>query len=119
MEKQLTVDDLQTVTQELLPVAEHWKAIGCALQLDMTMFEDGMQQPHLGSRTHKSAENYLSEILREWLKCPNAQPTWHSIIDALKSSTVGEMKLALLLESKYCTAAPLPWKPEDTGGSSS
>ena len=60
MDVQLTVDDLQTVTQELLPVAERWKAIGCALQLDMTKFEDEIQQPH-GSRTHKSAENYLLE----------------------------------------------------------
>ena len=117
MDIQLTVDDLQTVTQELLPVAERWKAIGRALQLDMTKFEDEMQQPHLGSRTDKSAENYLLEMLREWLKCPNGQPTWHSIVDALQSSAVGEMKLALLLESKYCIAAP--WKPEDTGSSSS
>ena len=60
MDVQLTVDDLQTVTQELLPVAERWKAIGCALQLDMTKFEDEIQQPH-GSRTHKNAENYLLE----------------------------------------------------------
>ena len=96
-------------------MAERWKAIGCALQLDMTKFEDEMQQLH-GSRTHKSAENYLLKMLREWLKCPNAQPTWHSIVDALRSLAVGEMKLALLLGSKYCTAAP--WKPEDTGGSS-
>ena len=117
MEKRLTIDDLQTVTQELLPVAERWKAIGCALQLDMAKFEDEMQQADLGSRTHKSAESYLSEMLREWLKCPNTQPTWCSIVDALKSSTVGEMKLALLLESKYCTAAP--WKPGNTGDSSS
>ena len=58
MDVQLTVDDLQTVTQELLPVAERWKAIGCALQLDMTKFEDEIQQPH-GSRTHKSSPNPL------------------------------------------------------------
>ena len=114
MDIRLTIDDLQTVTQELLPVAEYWKAIGCALQLDMTKFEDEMQQTDLGSRTDKSAENYLLEVLREWLKSPNTQPTWCSIIGALQSSAVGEMKLAL--ESKYCTAAPLP---EDTGGSSS
>ena len=110
----LTVEDLQTVTRELLPVAERWKAIGCALQLDMTKFEDEMQQH--GSRTHRSAEDCLSEMLREWMKCPNAQPTWYSIVDALRSPAVGEMKLALLLEPKYCTAAPLPWKP---GGSCS
>ena len=91
-------------------MAEHWKAIGCALQLDMAEFEDEMQQADLGSWTNKSAENYLSEMMREWLK---------SIVDALQSSTVGEMKLALLLESKYCTAAPSSWIPGDSGGSSS
>ena len=118
MDVQLTVDDLQRVTRELQPVAERWKAIGCALQLDTIKFEDEMQQLH-GSRTHRSAEDYFSEMLREWLKCPNAQPTWRSIVDALRSPAVGEMKLALFLESKYLTAAPLPWKPEDTGGSCS
>ena len=39
MEKQLTIDNLQTVTQELLPVAERWKAIGCALQLVKNLLE--------------------------------------------------------------------------------
>ena len=36
---QLTVDDLQTVTQELQPVAERWKAIGCALVLVRNFLE--------------------------------------------------------------------------------
>ena len=54
MEERLTIDDLQTVTRELLPVAEHWKAIGCALQLDMTKFEDEIQQADLGSRVQKT-----------------------------------------------------------------
>ena len=36
---QLTVDDLQTVTWELLPVAERWKAIGCALVLVRNFLE--------------------------------------------------------------------------------
>ena len=118
MDVQLTVDDLQTVTRELQPVAECWKAIGYALQLDMTRFHDEMKQLH-GSRTHRSAEDYLSEMLREWIECATAKPTWCSIVDALQSPAVSEMKLALFLESKYCTAAPLTWKPEDTGGSSS
>ena len=118
MDVQLTVDDLQTVTRELLAVAERWKAIGCALQLNMTKFEDELQQLH-GSRTHRSAEDYLSEMLREWIECATAKPTWCSIVGALRSPAIGEMKLALFLESKYCTAAPLTWKPEDTGGSSS
>ena len=36
---QLTVDDLQTVTRELLPVAERWEAIGCALVLVKNFLE--------------------------------------------------------------------------------
>ena len=39
---QLTVDDLQTVTRELLPVAERWKAIGCALVLVKNFQLQGM-----------------------------------------------------------------------------
>ena len=36
---QLTVDNLQTVTRELQPVAERWKAIGCALVLVRNFLE--------------------------------------------------------------------------------
>ena len=114
METQLTVNDLPRVTQELLPVAERWKAIGCALQLDMTEFEDEMQQLHVTSR---STDDYLSEMLREWLNRVSPKPTWSSIIHVLRRSTVGGKNLAMHLESKYCIAAPLQLQPGDSGES--
>ena len=107
METQLTIDDLQTVTQELLPVAQHWEAIGVALCLHLD--EDEMKTfPKRGS-----VEDHLSEMLKWWLNRVSPQPSWRSIIDALRSPAVGENKFAQNLELKYCVATPL--QPGDSG----
>ena len=45
----------------------------------------------------------LRETLKTWLKtCPSI-PTWKNIVDALRSSTVGEVRLATDLEQNYCS----------------
>ena len=110
MEARLTIDDLQTVTQELLPVAKCWEAIGIALCLHLD--EDEMKT--FPKRvTHRSVEDHLLEMLKWWLNRVSPQPSWRSIIDALRSPTVGENKFAQNLELKYCVAAPL--QPGDSG----
>ena len=118
METQLTISDLPRVTQELLPLAERWKTIGCALKLDMTKFEDEMQQKKLhGHVTNRNTDEYLSEILREWLNRASPKPTWSSIIHILRHSTVGGKNLAVHLESKYCNAVLLQLQSQDSGES--
>ena len=118
METQLTINDLPRVTQELLPLAERWKSIGRALQLDMTRFEDEMQQQKFHGRvTNWTTDDYLSEMLREWLNRVFPKPTWSSIIHVLRRSTIGGKTLAMHLESKYCIAAPLQLQLGDSGES--
>ena len=104
MEARLTIDDLQTITQELLPVAEHWKAIGVALSLN---FDEDVMKTFPKHVAHRSVEDHLSEMLKWWLSCVSPEPSWRTIIDALRSPAVGESKLARNLESKYCIATPL------------
>ena len=45
----------------------------------------------------------LRETLRTWLKSYPSSPTWNNIVDALRSSTVGEVSLAADLQHKYCS----------------
>ena len=107
MEARLTVDDLQTITQELLSVAERWKAIGVALSLNFDEDEMKTFPKHVA---YRSEEDHLSEMLKWWLSCVSPEPCWRTIIDALRSPAVGEKKLAQNLESKYCIVAPFePW----------
>ena len=55
----------------------------------------------------KEQSNKTSECLREtlttWLKSYLPPPMWTNIIDALRSSTIGETRLATDLEYKYCS----------------
>lgn len=122
MEKGLTLSDLQTLQQELLPVAHHWKAIGKFLQLDVNQIEEVSKltiSPTTETEdseyaTHRSPEDYLSEMLRWWLNRVSPQPTWRSVADVLRNPAIGEIKLANWLELKYRSAPPLPQK-EDSG----
>ena len=125
MEKRLAKE---TVLQELLAVSRHWKAIGLCLKLDVNNIEKekklkfsrhaidpttekGSQHP-----THPRPEDYLSEMVQWWLNRVSPQPTWRSVIDALRSAAVGEVKLANQLELKYSSSPPLPWQ-QDPGQS--
>ena len=54
-------------------------------------------------KDYNSTSDCLRETLTKWLKtCPSV-PTWNSIVDALRSSTVGEVRLAADLEQKHCS----------------
>ena len=65
----------------------------------------------------------LKETLKTWLKTCPSLPKWKNIVDALRSITVGEVRLAADLEQKYCStqdtathhhAPPAPSSQADT-----
>lgn len=43
----------------------------------------------------------LIEVLQLWLR-RSPQPTWETIVEALKDPIVGEPRLAKEIEAKYC-----------------
>ena len=51
---------------------------------------------------YSNLSDCLRETLKIWLKTYPSHPTWSNIVDALRSNTVGEIKLASDLERKYC-----------------
>ena len=93
-EEQLSVNDLPVVMKELIKVSAKWYDIGVHLGVCVDKLSDIKKQD-------SDVNNCLRETLRIWLKTYPA--TWTHIVDALRTSTVGELRLAELLEHKYCS----------------
>ena len=93
--QQLTVDDLPVVREELNTVSAKWYDIGLQLGVNVGRLEEIKEY---------GASERLRETLMTWLKTNPLPPTWTMIVIALKSDTVGEVRLAADLEHKYCTA---------------
>ena len=49
----------------------------------------------------RNPRDQLLEMLKTWLTTGD-DPTWKNLTDALRSQTVGEIRLAGALEKKYC-----------------
>ena len=76
------IDDLFTVSSELLPVAHKWKKIGRALRLDPNLLE------RIRQKNHVDADDYLSDVLTEWLKkaynvARFGDPSWKLLVEAM------------------------------------
>ena len=76
------IDDLFSVSSELLPVAHKWKKIGHALRLDPNLLE------RIRQKNHVDADDYLSDVLTEWLKKAYnvvrfGDPSWKLLVEAL------------------------------------
>ncbi len=87
--------DLVDVLTELLDVCADWEDIGLGLGLTPGTL-DAMKGPYKG---HKDC---LKDMLKKWLNTsPN--PSWRSLIQALRRPIVGKEPLASHLETKYGT----------------
>ncbi len=91
----LRPNDLQLVLAELYEeVGDEWENIGLALGLKPGIL-GGIKGPY------KLPKDCLKDMLREWLN-RSVDPSWQSLIRALRHSNVGMMQLAKDLETKYC-----------------
>ena len=106
MESILTLDDLQLVIQELSPAANKWRSIGAQLglnELELKSIESNHPRQHL---------DCLRDVIFKWLYLSDRPPEigtarrWTSLIDALRSSSVGETQLADQLTKKYSSPFP-------------
>jgi len=90
----LTLDDLGQVIEEVLDVSAQWYHLGLQLKvrtgtLDRirTQFSDPRDQ--------------LLEMVKTWLTTSD-NTSWRTLIDALRSRSVGASQLASILKTKYC-----------------
>ena len=94
--QQLSVDDLPVVMEELNDTRAKWYDIGLQLRISVGTL-------NAIKKDCNSTSDCLRETLTTWLKTCPSPPTWSNIVDALRSSTVGEVRLAADLEQKYCS----------------
>ena len=88
--------NLRDLLEETLSSSTKWYKIGLRLDVPVDKL-DGIR------REFSDQEDCLCEMLKEWLKgAAGTRPTWHVLVEALRSQTVGETQLADQLEMKYC-----------------
>ena len=91
----------------ILDIAAQWYNLGLKLKV---------RTGRLNSiRTEFNApEVQLREVLNAWLTTGD-NPSWNTLIDALRSPLVGANQLAIVLEAEYC---PIERTESDIGGHS-
>ena len=114
-DQQLSVDDLPKVMEELNDTRAKWYNIGLQLSISVGTLDAIKEQ-------YSDPSHCLRETLKTWLNtCPS--PTWKNIIDALRNSTIAEVRLAADLGQKHCStqdtathhhALPTPSSQSDT-----
>ena len=99
------MDDLVCVMEEILDVSADWYDLGLQLKLSIGTLKS--------IRAEFSAPKHqLRETLNAWLTTGD-NPSWKTLIDALRSRMVGASQLATVLETKYC---PVEGTKLDVGG---
>ena len=88
-----TIGDLANVRRLVYPARTKWYDIGLELELPVDTLDA------IG-RSRGDDGDHLRDILKYWLKRDAPTPTSKALVDALKSSPVGESRLACDVEDK-------------------
>ena len=91
----LTLSSLATVRDDLFHVRSKWEDIG--IELLSKSDTDAIKK----EKCNSNIMDCLTEMLSMYLKRAKPEPSWRSIIAALKANAVGEAQLAEELEEKY------------------
>lgn len=94
----LTVKDFREVYEQLYPQRLKWRPIGVRLGLQCDLLENIEDQ-------YRKNEKRLEQTLMEWLRRRHLNPTWQSLIDALRHRTVGDEGAAEDLEEYVMSGA--------------
>ena len=93
--RKLTLSNLATVRDALFDVRSKWEDIGIELLLSKN------DTDAIKKEKGNDVVGCLTEMLSVYLKRANSEPSWSSIIAAIKARAVGESQLAEELEQKY------------------
>ena len=89
---------IKELVEELHEVSQKWKLIGTQLEVPQYALKS-IEQRH-----KDQLELALMETITEWLNqiVVDGDPSWSDIIDALKSRSVGEHRLARNIKLRKC-----------------
>ena len=88
--------DLMNDVAAVIPA--EWKAVGIHLGLSSDIL-DGIQSQNAGKP--KACQSSFEEVISVWKRLGPKPFTWRTIIDVLRTGTVGHTSLADKLESTY------------------
>ena len=88
------MDDLRLLLEELLDIRTQWYPLGLQLKMRVEIL-DGIR------REFHNTRDQLLEMLKTWLTTAD-NTSWKTLLDALRSRSVGASQLADHLETKYC-----------------
>ena len=100
----LGIADLATVLSELHPCRAKWYHLGIQLQVDVGSLDRFKVQ-------YTDRGDQLLEVIKTWLTT-SKNPTWEAMFEALKSPVIGEGRLAMELQQKYCSSGQQPMDGE-------
>ena len=96
------MDDLCEVQEELYAARAHWYNLGLKLGLKPDVLHA------IETRCSEDPSKRFRDTLKEYLK--TTIPSWRTLVEALRSPTVGQPQLAEKLEQKHCPALKLRGK---------
>ena len=82
------------VLEEVHDAHSQWHGIGLQLRLASPVLESIEQR-------YSKTEDMLREMLKHWLKQATPMPCWESIVEALKTKTVNQPRLAKQLSHSH------------------
>ena len=88
------INDLLKVLEEIKDVNDKWKFLGLAL---------GLKKPKLDGIKSNDYDDCKMEMIEKWLNKvdPDCNPSWRSLVAALKSPLVQHNRIAEAIERKY------------------
>ena len=90
------IGNLRDLLEETLSSSTKWYKIGLRLDVPVDKLDNIRKE-------FSDQEDCLCEVLKDWLKgAAGTKPAWGVLVEALKSQTVGETRLADQLEAKHC-----------------
>ena len=94
--QKLNENDLCVLMEGLNNIRAKWNNLGLQLGVSVGAL-------NAIKKDYNSTSDCLRETLTTWLKTCRLPPTWSDVVDALRSGSVGEVRLAVELEQKYCS----------------
>ena len=90
----LSVDDLAAVQRKVYAAKTEWYNLGLELGLRFSTLDS------IDARYSNDPSRCFCQVLKEWLKGINPPPTWHAMVNALKSPTVAQSHLAEQIQTE-------------------
>ena len=94
---ELTNEDLRTILTELFEAKIKWFDIGVQLELDVSVLEG------INLKANSDPNDCFRNMLITWLRSSSkVEKTWRTLVEVLKSNTVGYEFLAEKINKKFC-----------------